>query len=125
VFLQEYTFAMSGSDFRLTESVRAVFTCERGTVQFYFVDALIARIIESCCKTFMQHRSQDQFPLFVGNPLPRSSTAGRAANSKNLFWGEWCFHGEIMPPSTREEWSIQNSSAARTIARITRIAPTS
>ena len=30
---------MSGSDFRLTESVRAVFTCERGTVQFYFVDA--------------------------------------------------------------------------------------
>jgi hypothetical protein len=39
LFLQEYTFAMSGSDFRLTESVRAVFTCERGTVQFYFVDA--------------------------------------------------------------------------------------
>jgi hypothetical protein len=30
---------MSGSDFKLTESTRAVFTCERGTVQFYFVDA--------------------------------------------------------------------------------------
>jgi hypothetical protein len=30
---------MSGSDFKLTESVRAVFTCERGTVQFYLVDA--------------------------------------------------------------------------------------
>jgi hypothetical protein len=29
---------MSGSDFRLTESTRAIFTCERGTVQFYFVD---------------------------------------------------------------------------------------
>jgi hypothetical protein len=30
--------SMSGSDFKLTESLRAVFTCERGTVQFYFVD---------------------------------------------------------------------------------------
>jgi hypothetical protein len=30
---------MSGSDFKLTESTREVFTCERGTVQFYFVDA--------------------------------------------------------------------------------------
>ena len=30
---------MSGSDLKLTESTRAVFTCERGTVQFYFVDA--------------------------------------------------------------------------------------
>jgi hypothetical protein len=30
---------MSGSDFKLTESTRAVFTCGRGTVQFYFVDA--------------------------------------------------------------------------------------
>jgi hypothetical protein len=35
---REVRFAMSGSDFRLTESTRAVFTCERGTVQFYFVD---------------------------------------------------------------------------------------
>jgi hypothetical protein len=30
---------VSSNDFRLTESTRAVFTCERGTVQFYFVDA--------------------------------------------------------------------------------------
>jgi hypothetical protein len=30
---------MSHSDFKLTESTRAVFTCERGTVQFYFVVA--------------------------------------------------------------------------------------
>ncbi len=30
---------MSNSDFKLTESTRAVFTCERGTVQFYFVVA--------------------------------------------------------------------------------------
>jgi hypothetical protein len=30
---------VSGSDFKVTESTRAVFTCERGTVQFYFVDA--------------------------------------------------------------------------------------
>ncbi len=30
---------MSGSDFKLTESTRAVFTCERGTVEFYFIDA--------------------------------------------------------------------------------------
>ena len=30
---------MSSSDFRLTESIRAAFTCERGTVQFYFVVA--------------------------------------------------------------------------------------
>ena len=30
---------MSGGDFKLTESTRAFFTCERGTVQFYFVDA--------------------------------------------------------------------------------------
>jgi hypothetical protein len=30
---------MSGSDFKLTEFTRAAFTCERGTVQFYFVDA--------------------------------------------------------------------------------------
>jgi hypothetical protein len=34
----EVRFAMSGSDFRLSESARAVFTCERGTIQFYFID---------------------------------------------------------------------------------------
>ena len=33
-----YYLSMSGSDFKLTESLRAVFTYERGTVQFYFVD---------------------------------------------------------------------------------------
>jgi hypothetical protein len=30
---------MSGSDFKLTESARAIFACERGTVQFYFVES--------------------------------------------------------------------------------------
>jgi hypothetical protein len=37
--LQEYNFAMSGSDFKLTESVHTVFACERGTVEFYFLVA--------------------------------------------------------------------------------------
>ena len=36
--MQEYNFAMSASDFKLTESARAVFYCERGLLQFYFVD---------------------------------------------------------------------------------------
>ena len=37
-FLQEHNFAMSACDFKLTESTRAVFYCERGLLQFYFVD---------------------------------------------------------------------------------------
>jgi hypothetical protein len=37
ILSSEVRFTMSGSDFRLTESTHAVFICERGTVQFYFV----------------------------------------------------------------------------------------
>lgn len=43
---------------------------------------------------------------------PRSSTASRTADSKSLFWAEWCFHGEIMLQTPGNEWSIQNSSAS-------------
>jgi hypothetical protein len=57
-------------DFKLTESTRAVFSCERGTVQFYFVVAT---------KTL----GRDSF-IRLKKPLPSGNKSSKLALGQNF-----------------------------------------